>query len=125
MNPDGTGPSSLPMLVARLDQQDHLLHQFAQALQTLLARTAHPSPAAVRPVVVPVSAPTAAPVVAPETTPAPVVAPAVSRGMTGSAPLPQRFGGEPTQCRGFLNQVGIYFELLQMPFPLRDQRWAS
>ncbi|CAI9610300.1 unnamed protein product, partial [Staurois parvus] len=37
--------------------------------------------------------------------------------MTGSAPLPQRFGGEPSQCHGFLNQVGIYFELIPHAFP--------
>ena len=98
MNSDGTGPPSLPMLVARLDQQDHLLGQFAQALQTLPARTAHLAPSAARPVVAPVTAPSAAPVLAPESTPAPVVAPVVSRGMTGSTPLPQCFGGEPTQC---------------------------
>ena len=77
MNSDSTGPPSLPMLVARLDQQGYLLGQFAQVLQTLLARTAHLAPIADRPVVAPGSAPTAAPVVAPESTPAPVVAPAV------------------------------------------------
>lgn len=111
MNPNDTDAPTLPMLVARLDQQDRLLGQLAQALQSLLARTAHLDPGVSRPVVPPVVAPAAAPVAAP------TAEVAVSRGMTGSAPLPQRYGGEPSQCRGFLNQVGIFFEMVPRAFP--------
>lgn len=84
-----------------MDEQYHRLDQFALALQTLLTRTAHLDQSVPQVMAAPVSA----------------AAPSSTRSMSGSAPLPQRYGGNPIQCRGFLNQVGIYFEMLPLAFP--------
>ncbi|KAM4808095.1 uncharacterized protein WCC33_003115 [Rhinophrynus dorsalis] len=40
-----------------------------------------------------------------------------NRGLSGTAPLPQCYEGEPNLCRGFLNQVGIFLEMVPHVFP--------
>ncbi|CAH2276754.1 Hypothetical predicted protein, partial [Pelobates cultripes] len=77
MNADGTGYTPIPNLVTRWDQQNHLLDQCAQALQTILICNAHLDPAPGQPAISAASAslPVRTPVVASK--------PAAARGMTG------------------------------------------
>lgn len=102
-------------IFSRLDEQDHCMDQFAMALQMLLNHMAHlESPTVAAPVQPVLQA-------VPAATPVSVQAPASSityiRGGSGSVLLPQQFEGDPVQCRGFLNQVEIYFEMLPQAFP--------
>ncbi|PIO41277.1 hypothetical protein AB205_0204270, partial [Aquarana catesbeiana] len=93
-------------IFSRLDEQDHHMDQFSMALQMLLSRMAQ------------LESPTAVPAAAPVSVQAPASSITSIRGMSGYAPLPQQFGGDPVQCRGFLNQVEIYFEMLPQAFPM-------
>ncbi|XP_053330022.1 protein LDOC1 [Spea bombifrons] len=83
---------------ARMQGLDHRMDQLAQALQTLLTRTD------------PVSG-TAAPPVNPQVTTPPAAT------IPLRLPSPPRYGGDPTTCRGFLNQCAIQFELMPYMFP--------
>uniref|UniRef100_A0A8C5PZZ7 Retrotransposon gag domain-containing protein n=1 Tax=Leptobrachium leishanense TaxID=445787 RepID=A0A8C5PZZ7_9ANUR len=86
-------------LESRLEEQDHRLDQFAQALQTLLTRTA---PTQVE--------------VSPPVNPLPSEPFSVSTSYPNLLP-PVRYGGDPTACRGFLNQISIHFELTPWSYP--------
>ncbi|CAH2224584.1 Hypothetical predicted protein, partial [Pelobates cultripes] len=100
MNTDGTGNTPIPNLFTRWDQQNHHLDQYAN----LKPKPGQPAIAA---------ASASLPVLAPVVTSEPVAA----RGMTGSVPLPQYFGGNPAQCKEFINQVKGYLEMLPQAFP--------
>uniref|UniRef100_A0A8C5QHS7 Retrotransposon gag domain-containing protein n=1 Tax=Leptobrachium leishanense TaxID=445787 RepID=A0A8C5QHS7_9ANUR len=86
-------------LESRLEDQDHRLDQFAQALQTLLNRTAPTQVEVLPPVNPPPSEPFSVPTSYPNLLP------------------PVRYGGDPNACRGFLNQISIHFELTPWSYP--------
>lgn len=96
MDPADIG-QQLAACASRVDDIDHRMDVFAQAMQTILNRTAYLQPDTQGAAAPPASQPQMA-----ET-----IIPASHVSMTS----PIRFGGEQTGCRGFLTQVSIHFEL--------------
>ncbi|KAM4705053.1 protein LDOC1-like [Rhinophrynus dorsalis] len=94
-------------ILARMDSQDQRIDQLVFAMQTLLNRTTHLGQTSHQLV----TFPDLAPVVPPNP------ACSTSRRLSGTAPLPQRYEGERTLCRGFLNQVDIFLEMVLHAFP--------
>ncbi|KAM4748851.1 protein LDOC1-like [Rhinophrynus dorsalis] len=106
MSIEGTGNPPVQSILARMDSQDQHIDQLFLAMKTLLNRTAHLDHLSRQLVI------------SAETVPAPVVMElTLARVIFASAPLPQWYEGNPVLCRSFLNQVGIYLEMVPHEFP--------
>lgn len=89
---------------SHLQDLDHRMDQFAQALQIIM----NPDQAAAQPAQAPVQVPVQAP-----------VAPSIARapGVVIQLAPPPSYSGDPTTCRGFLNQMAVHFEMSPESFP--------